>query len=329
MQHRNGFTLMTLAEFDQWLQSQRVGRTILRIQQHHTYNPSYSGFSGSNHFALQVGMRNYHVHHNGWADIGQHFTSFPDGTIMTGRSLERSPACIVGANANAICIEHLGNFDTGGDAMTNAHRTTIVEMTALLCKRFGVPAHTDRVIYHHWYNLSTGARNNGTGNNKSCPGTNFFGGNKVADCNAHFMPLVQQAISGVIPPDVQTPTLLRYAMVNTPSLIVRQSPGGARATDRASVLLGSVLRVFEDKDGWLRISDSRQHWVAGRLTLPVQRATVTANSLRVRSSPEVKPSNIVGSVAKGEEVFVEAEQNGWCKLAMENQWVSKQHLQFA
>ena len=64
-------------------------------------------------------MKAYHVTYNGWNDIGQHFTIFPDGLILTGRSLEKSPACIYGQNANAICIENLGNFDLGGDQMRN------------------------------------------------------------------------------------------------------------------------------------------------------------------------------------------------------------------
>ena len=33
---------------------------------------------------------------NQWADIGQHFAIFPDGEIVTGRSMETSPACIRG-----------------------------------------------------------------------------------------------------------------------------------------------------------------------------------------------------------------------------------------
>ncbi|MFN3639697.1 MAG: hypothetical protein ACK4UK_02160, partial [Flavobacterium sp.] len=82
METRFGFVKMTLQEFEIWLFQQRVGRTILKVQQHHTYIPSYIHFNGSNHFERQRAMKNHHVHHNGWRDIGQHFTTFPDGTIM-------------------------------------------------------------------------------------------------------------------------------------------------------------------------------------------------------------------------------------------------------
>ncbi len=40
MQTKYGFTKMNLAEFSSWLQPQRIGRTIIKIQQHHTWNPN-------------------------------------------------------------------------------------------------------------------------------------------------------------------------------------------------------------------------------------------------------------------------------------------------
>ncbi len=123
---------MTIDEFEQWITTRQVARTVLFLQEHHTFSPSYANFNGKNHFSLLVGMKNYHVNYNGWADIGQHFTTFPDGMIATGRSLELSPACIKGRNANAICIENIGNFDSNKDAMSPAHRDTIVRSAAAI-----------------------------------------------------------------------------------------------------------------------------------------------------------------------------------------------------
>lgn len=92
MQTKFGFTLMDISEFVGYISNLKVARTIVTLQQHHTFSPNYSLFKGNNHFDLQSGMKNYHVNTNGWADIGQHFTIFPDGTIMTGRNMELSPA---------------------------------------------------------------------------------------------------------------------------------------------------------------------------------------------------------------------------------------------
>jgi uncharacterized protein YgiM (DUF1202 family) len=333
METKNGFTKMTLAEFETWIGKLRVGRTILRIQQHHTWNPSYKQFKDNNHFTLQLGMKNHHVSTNGWSDIGQHFTTFPDGTILTGRSLELTPACLVGANTNGVCMEHFGNFDKNGDAMTPEHRETIIKMTASLCKKFGIPVNSEKIVYHHWYNLATGERNNGTKNNKSCPGSNFFGGNKVADCEANFLPLVAQAMNGAVADENLTPTLLKYVAVNSTSLNVRTKAesGAPLAADRAPVTLGSILRVYKEKNGWLKITESKAHWVSGKLTLDVKRTKVitTGGTINVRSSPQLTSSNKVGTINNGEEVFIEKEENGWCKIIMENRWVSKDFLQFS
>jgi len=41
MQSKFGFLKMNLEEFKEWLAKQHVARTILKIQQHHTFLPSY------------------------------------------------------------------------------------------------------------------------------------------------------------------------------------------------------------------------------------------------------------------------------------------------
>jgi hypothetical protein len=198
MTKKFGLVKWSIREFEEWLNSIQLARTVLVIQQHHTFSPCYADFNGSNHFELQQGMKNYHISHNGWSDIGQHFSTFPDGSILSGRPLEQAPVCIKGQNTTSICLEHLGNFDSGKDDMLAKQRETIIQMTAILCRRFNIPVNTQSIVYHHWFNLSTGQRNDGSSNNKSCPGTNFFGGNKVIDCSTYFLPLILQASSSPI-----------------------------------------------------------------------------------------------------------------------------------
>jgi len=327
METRLGFTKMTITEFSDWIISLRVGRTILKIQHHHTFSPSYVHFNGANHFDLQKSMKNYHVVHNGWSDIGQHFTIFPDGTILTGRSLEKSPACITGQNANAICIENLGNFDLNGDFMSNEQRDAIIKLTSLLCSRFSIPITSNGIVYHHWFDLKTGERNNGTKNNKSCPGTNFFGGNKVIDCEANFLPLVERQFRLLSSPNVAD--VYKYVVVITKTLNVRKAPSlsSEKDTGRASVTLGSVLRVFKEQGGWYKISNSKENWISGKYTMEVKKAIVSADTLNVRSGNDSSFPKI-GSYLKGEEVFVIEEKNNWCKISMEEKWVSKKYLNF-
>ncbi|HEX8561769.1 MAG TPA: SH3 domain-containing protein [Flavobacterium sp.] len=325
METKWGFTRMDINEFELWLSLLRIGRTVRTIQQHHTFSPAYIHFKQDNHFALQKGMKNYHVTHNGWSDIGQHFTSFPDGTILTGRKLEASPACIFGNNANSICIEHLGNFDQGGDRMTDLQQQAIVRMTAVLLKKFNLQPSVQTNVYHHWFNLSTGERNNGSKNNKSCPGTNFFGGNKVADCEKHFLPLVQSLLNPAVTFPVTAP--VRYVSVASENLNIRSGPGpsNAIATDREPLQSGAILRIFDQQDNWLKITASAEHWVNAKFTKGVLQKSVSASSLNVRSGPSTDYP-VIGSLLKGQEIFISAEENGWSKLSNDSRWVKSSHL---
>lgn len=329
MEIKLGFTKMSPKEFETYISNLKIARTILFIQQHHTYIPSYIHFKGSNHFDLQKGMKNTHINVNGWGDIGQHFTIFPDGSILTGRSIEKSPACISGNNGNAICIENLGNFDDGGDEMTEAQRNAIVIVTAALCKKFRFIPDTKNIVYHHWFNLSTGVRNNGLGNNKSCPGTNFFGGNKVDDCKTHFIPLIKQKLSTVNNNDSSSLLVLKYVSVISNTLNIRSGAGTAYlvSKDRTPALLGCVLRVYEEKNGWYRISSSAEHWVNSRFTKEVKRAVVDADVLNVRSGAGTNYPKL-DSILKGIEVFIYAQEQSWSQISQESRWVKDSFLKY-
>lgn len=188
------FKKYDIKSFADYINNLKVERSIYRIQLHHTHSPSYEDFTGKNHEALQMGMRNYHVNERNWADIGQHFTIFPDGAIMTGRNIEAMPAGITGGNAGAICIECLGNFDAGGDVMTNAQKDSIVAAVKTLLDKFNLAAESD-VTYHAWW--SSDGRDIGDyfkGKSvKTCPGTNFFGGNTLTAYENNLMPLIKES----------------------------------------------------------------------------------------------------------------------------------------
>src|SRR5579862_658275 len=186
----DGFKIFDSYELRIWLRELDLERPIERVLIHHTWAPSYKDFDGTNHLALQAAMKKLHVETNHWDDIGQHFSTFPDGKIVTGRSLELNPACTKGANVHAICIENVGNFDEGADEMTPIHRETILETTAWICERWKIPIDSDHVLYHHWFDLNTAQRTDGTGVTKTCPGSAFFGGNTVEAADANFMPQV-------------------------------------------------------------------------------------------------------------------------------------------
>lgn len=312
-------------EFDNWIKAQNVARTILYVQIHHTYIPAYEHFKGNNHFELQRGMQNVHTAVNGWSDIAQHFSIFPDGRIVTGRSLERTPACIFGFNSYSICIENIGNFDKGADLMRQEQRTTIPKVTAALCKRFNIPVNSDRIVYHHWFDLSTGVRTNGSGQTKSCPGTAFFGGNTVEDAKQNFLPQVSAAFQGQ--PGTPPLNVLMYGSVNTGFLNVRIGPS-ASAKKINAVELGAILRIYEKKNNWYRISATKQEWVYGAYVDRVERGTVNTETLNVRSGPGAQFSK-VGGVFLNQEIFVFETVDTWVRISLDQMWVSRNFVTFS
>lgn len=178
-------------EFEKYITSLNISRGIKLVQLHHTYVPGYKQFTGNNHIQLQSGMRNYHINTNGWSDIAQHFTIFPDGVIVTGRSMEMIPAGIKGANAGAICIECVGNFDAGGDVMRKEQRDAIVSVVKILTEKFSLQPE-NAVVYHGWWTAAGKKLGDYTKGKsaKTCPGTNFFGGNTRKAFEENLLPLI-------------------------------------------------------------------------------------------------------------------------------------------
>jgi len=188
------FVELTLTEFDQWLKDNEYSRKILLIQNHHTYAPDYATYNKNLNKVSNIqwckNIETYHIKTNGWSEIAQNITTFPDGKIVLCRDFNKIPAGIKGANSNGICVEHIGNFDLNCDTMSDEHRKTIIGVNALLCREFRLTPSDKTIIYHHWFDLISGKRLNGKGITKSCPGTNFFGGNTVESFNSNLLPLV-------------------------------------------------------------------------------------------------------------------------------------------
>lgn len=196
------FVLMTRDEFKDWILNHKFTRKVGKVQQHHTYQPSYQQFNGSNHFALLQGMKEYHVSGMKWSDISQQLTTFPDGKVAVGRPFDTPPEGSFGLlnksvmhaiEADAIAIENVGNFDA--EKMTAEQRETIITITALLMLKYGLSPSIDSITYHHWWDINSGERvlDNGEGHAiKTCPGTGFFGGNSTENAQNNFYPLVSQ-----------------------------------------------------------------------------------------------------------------------------------------
>lgn len=236
MKSAYGFTRFdTDEEFKNWLKNKSVSRTVNRLQIHHTGSPSYSNFFKSNgthedELTRQKNMKSFHVNSRGMSDIAQHFTVFPNGKIVTGRSLNSNPAGITGWNTGAICVEIYGNFDKGQDTMKDAQKRAVIMLYGELCKKFKITPSTNTIRCHAWF--TSGGTYLGdyypSKSRKSCPGTAFmgFGNSKSAIAN-NFIPLVKNYISGgstSTSTGTSTSSLGVYKVI-VDELNIRQGPG--------------------------------------------------------------------------------------------------------
>jgi SH3-like domain-containing protein len=334
MKQDGKFLLFDVTEFASWLDQISLSRVIHLLQVHHTYSPSYADFHQTNHFPLLHAMEHYHMVERGFSEIAQNLTTFPDGLIAVCRPIDTIPAGIKGANKNGICVENLGNFD-GQDTMTSVHRDCILNVYALLCRKFRLPVDTDHVAYHHWYDLTTGVRTNGTGNTKTCPGTLFFSGNTVGAVEANFLPLVAQRLAALSASDSPPQEHALYtAEVAVETLNVRAAPT-IMALTLKQLGRGVEVEVYEERNGWRRIDSANPSWVDGQfLTSPASpakvpalySAQVTADLLNVRALPSIW-GKITNQLNRGANIYVYEERDGWCKIDSANSlWVNGSYL---
>lgn len=347
---RYGFTKMSVNEFKNWLQKQG-NYNYTGIQIHHTSAPSYANFYKANgthedELTRQNNMKSFHVNTNGWDDIAQHFTIFPNGKIVTGRSLANTTAIgIRGWNYNKICIEIYGNFDHGQDVMTNEQKQAVIAVYGELCKKFNITPSISTIRCHAWFTAGgTYLGDYVAGRSaKTCPGTNFMGfGNSKAAIEKYFIPLVKDYINGTtsnIPTQIPTTVSGNYVVkVNTDSLNVRKGPGVSYSVC-GELGRGEAYTIVQTQNGWGKLK-SGVGWINLNYTQRVSNTTtassvvssssylvkVTANNLNVRKGPGVS-HGVSGTVKKGQVYTIVETKNGWGKLKSGAGWISLGYTQ--
>lgn len=342
---RYGFTKMSVNEFKKWIQKQG-NYNYTGIQIHHTAAPSYENFYKANgthedELTRQNNMKSYHVNTNGWDDIAQHFTIFPNGKIVTGRSLANTTAIgIRGWNYNKICIEIYGNFDKGKDVMTEEQKQAVIAVYGELCKKFGITPSISTIRCHAWFTAGgTYLGDYVAGRSaKTCPGTNFMGfGNSKAAIEKYFIPLVKNYINGTasnIPTQIPTTVSGNYVVkVTSDTLNVRKGPGVSYGVC-GELGRGEAYTIVQTQNGWGKLK-SGVGWINLSYTQKVSNSTtasatvstsqylvkVTANNLNVRKGPGAS-YGISATVKKGDVFTITETKNGWGKLKSGVGWIS-------
>ena len=341
---RYGFTKMSVNEFKNWIQKQG-NYSYNGIQIHHTAAPSYANFykadgSHEDELVRQNNMKSFHVNSNGWDDIAQHFTIFPNGVVVTGRSLAKTTAIgIKGWNTNKICIEIYGNFDKGKDVMTEEQKQAVIAVYGELCKKFHITPSISTIRCHAWFTAGGSFLGDYVAGRsaKTCPGTNFMGfGNSREAIQNNFIPLVQKYINGsATTTNTTNNTTTSFTVrVTSDTLNIRKGPGVSYGIS-GEIGKGEVYTIVETQNGWGKLK-SGVGWINLNYTENTSNTTTSASStvstgnfvvkvttslLNIRKGPGVS-YDITGSVKKGEVFTIVETQNGWGKLKSGAGWIS-------
>ena len=331
-----GFTKMTVNEFKSWIK-QQGNYKYTGIQIHHTWKPDYSNFykadgSHEDELVRQNNTKNYHVKTNGWVDIAQHFTIFPNGVIVTGRKLSNTtPVGIKGWNANKICIEIYGNFDVGCDKMTEEQKQAVVAVYGELCKKFNITPSTSTLRCHAWFTSAGGYLGDYVKykSAKTCPGTNFMGfGNSKEAIQNNFIPMVKNYINGVeSKPVVSIPSSGEFKVRVTADELNYRAEPNASAKCNGQIYKGQVFTITETQNGWGHLK-SGAGWINLKYTEVLEvvsdgtyKVRVTADSLNIRKGPGASYQQ-VGAVKKGEVFTIVKTENNWGYLKSGAGWIS-------
>jgi len=93
-------------------------------------------------------IKDWHVNGNGWSDIGYHYCIKLDGTLETGRSIDKVGAHVKGHNKDSIGICYIGGVDKDGkpkDTMTPEQESTMREIIFAL----RIVADRDMTLHGH------------------------------------------------------------------------------------------------------------------------------------------------------------------------------------
>lgn len=339
MKYSTHFTLLeNNTELENWIkqQAKKCTRKVTFLQVHHTGAPSYANWKTDNALRRQENMRSFHIE-SGYGDIAQHLTIFPDGTVATGRSMNKNPTGIAGANTGGICIEIYGNFDKGKDIMNDKQKDAVIATYAYLCKYFKLTPSTNTIRAHAWYTYKGKYLGNYIAgrSTKTCPGTNFMGiGNTNTAFINKFYPLIKAYMNGNNDDKTDVPDYTAEVTVN--GLNVRKGPGVnyniikvINKGDKVTVTYTNLIKSWS----FVKLSDGKTGWVNNDYLKKVASeqksylVKINTKSLNVRKGPNV--SNDIITTVKQDEVYTivdekdgwgllksyEKERNGWIKLS--------------
>ena len=132
------FNVMTIDEFKAWLYTKEITRPVRSIHNYHTIMPHYARFSGNNHLQILREVEENQTFENGYDEIAQHITVFPDSKIAICRDINKIPGGFNGSMQFSIRVEYIMNPVNGDCPITDNLVDYNIWLNALLCMKLNI-----------------------------------------------------------------------------------------------------------------------------------------------------------------------------------------------
>ena len=227
-------------------------RDITEVHLHHTWRPRQKDYDPNDGEPTILAIWRHHTQKRGFADIAQHVTVAPDGTVWLGRSFDRPPASAVGFNGSRklgpFMIEMIGDFDQGRETPTKEQMAA----THLVI----------RAVQHRFDLDSSALRFHSEMSAKTCPGETMDKARTISSVEDAELPGPRSA-------DVFDPSMTRihHALLSMPHDDDREDRAPAEldhgATSEGSQSLPARPRgPFTSSSRKARAMHWRDHWIS-------------------------------------------------------------------
>lgn len=265
-----GYQVYLLEEFKEFLIEERISRCVSNIVIEHTKKVTQKGYDEKKPISSLFELDLYHRLF-GYNSVCNHIVILPDGKIGVCRPFNDIPGGLPKNMSEDISVAVLGDFDE--EILPSVQQQSLLEVVAMLCRKFNFPPDAKHVNFAHWYDISTGELDYHGENvvRVSSPGVNFFGGNSYKSAHTEFFLLLgvkYKIFKNLIEIPKNTYTIGKI-IVTSDKLRVRDNSDVSGDTIDF-IQRGTTLKIYDKYEEWYKIDDQESRWVSSRFVNEIE-----------------------------------------------------------
>lgn len=265
-----GYQVFSIEEFKDFLIQERISRCVSNIIIEHTKKVSLKDFDEKKPINSLFELDLYHRYF-GYNSVCNHVVVLPNGNVGVCRPFNDIPGGLPKNLSEDISVAVLGDFDE--EDVPSIQQQALLEVVAMLCRKFNFPPDSKHVNFAHWYDISTGELNYHDENvvRVTSPGTRFFGGNSYASAQKEFFILLgvkYKLFKNVIETGKSSYSIGKV-IVTSDKLRVRDNSDVSGDTIDF-IQRGTTLKIYDRYDEWYKIDDQESRWVSSRFVNEIE-----------------------------------------------------------